>query len=136
MTKGNLYIEATALSPEIHFNPEKNIFYIKGNSAPEDVRALYYPVIEWIKEFIDGIIEGEQKVINPLNPLKIEADFNYFNSSSAKFLFDIFLEIKRLSDEGIPVIIDWYFDEEDSDMQEAGEDIAQLTGIKFNYIPK
>jgi hypothetical protein len=51
-----LYISPTPTTPEIHFSPSENIFLIRGISSPEDVRALYYPVIEWIKVFANEIM--------------------------------------------------------------------------------
>jgi hypothetical protein len=131
-----LYIQPTPITPEIHFAPKENLFVIRGTSSPEDVRALYYPVIEWMKIFVDDIIEGEIPQYSSVSPLKIQTDLDYFNSSSAKFLYDIFSELKRLSDSGIPVIVDWFFDHEDTDQKEAGSDIAELVGLDFNFVEK
>jgi hypothetical protein len=131
-----LYIERTASTPEINFSPEKNIFILKGNSSPEDVRAMYYPVIEWIKIFVDDAIDGEFKNITPDNPLKMQADLDYFNSSSAKFFYDMFIELKRLAANNKAVIVEWYYDQEDLDQKEAGSDIALLVEMEFVYIPK
>lgn len=131
-----LYISQTPTTPEIHFSPEENVFRIRGSSSPEDVRAMYYPVIEWIKIFIDDIIEGKLDKYSPENPLKFQTDLSYFNSSSAKFLYDIFSELKRLSPSGIPVIVEWNYDEEDIDLKEAGSDIASLASMEFTFIPK
>jgi hypothetical protein len=130
------YIQSTPTTPEIHFSPDENIFFIRGTSSPEDVRAMYYPVIEWIKNFINAVIEGNLNNFTSDSPLKFQADFDYFNSSSAKFLFDIFSELKRLSQSGIPVVVEWFHDEEDIDLKEAGCDIALLSGMEFTYVPK
>jgi hypothetical protein len=130
-----LYISPTPITPEIHFSPEENIFLIRGTSSPEDVRAMYYPVIEWIKIFTDDILEGKITNYSPENPLKFQADLAYFNSSSAKFFYDIFSELKRLSLSGIPVVVEWFYEEEDIDLKEAGFDIALLAGMEFTYIP-
>ena len=132
----NLHIDPTSLTPEVLFSPKENIFIIRGTSSPEDVRALYYPVIEWITAFIDVVLKGERNIFSPENPLKFQTDLDYFNSSSAKFLYDIFMELKRLSVAEIPVTVEWLYDEEDVDMQEAGEDIAYLAEMDFTYIPK
>jgi hypothetical protein len=131
-----LYIRPTNTTPEIQFSPEENIFLIRGTSSPEDVRALYYPIIEWIKSLIDGIIKGDINYFTPENPLKFQADLEYFNSSSAKFLYDIFSELKRLSSNGIIVVVEWYYDEEDIDLKEAGVDISLLADMEFTYISK
>jgi hypothetical protein len=131
-----LYIEQTNLTPEIHFSPDENIFFMRGNSAPEDVRAMYYPVIKWIKTFIDDVLEGRYRKFSSEHPLKFQSDLEYFNSSSAKFLFDIFNELKRLTTGNIPVVVEWVYDVEDTDQKEAGEDIALLVEMVFVFIPK
>jgi hypothetical protein len=131
-----LYISQTNISPEVNFSPEENIFLISGISSPEDVRAMYYPVIEWVVAFVNEIIEGNYKDYKPDYPLKFKADLVYFNSSSAKFLYDIFIELKRLIPLGIPVIVEWFYDEEDIDLKEGGMDIALLAEMEFLFIPK
>ncbi len=133
-----LHISPTDISPEVHFSPEQNIFLIRGNSSPEDVRAMYYPVIDWVKEFINELIINEdvRKIYTHEVPLLFKTDLSYFNSSSAKFLYDIFMELQRLIPAGIPFTIEWFYDKEDVDLKEAGEDIASLAGMQFTYHPK
>jgi hypothetical protein len=131
-----LYIEKTENTPEIHFSPDKNIFILRGKSSPEDVRAMYYPVIDWIRIFVDDVINGEYKNFSPENPIRMQADLEYFNSSSAKFFYDIFAELRRLTVNNIAVVVEWYFDREDLDQKEAGADIALLVEMEFVFIPK
>ena len=136
MLMQKLFIHRTSTTPEVDFSPEDNIFLISGISSPEDVRAMYYPVIEWVVAFVNEIIEGKYKDYKPDYPLKFKADLVYFNSSSAKFLYDIFIELKRLIPLGIPVIVEWFYDEEDIDLKEGGMDIALLADMEFLFIPK
>lgn len=131
-----LYISPTHSTPEIKFSPEEDIFFIKGTSAPEDVREMYYPVIEWIKIFVDDIQDGENKLYSQDKPFKLQVDLEYFNSSSAKFLYDIFNDLKRLTSLNIPFIIEWYYEKEDLDMKDAGVDFSSLVETTFNYIQK
>lgn len=131
-----LYINSGANTPEIHFSPDENIFIISGRSAPEDVRAIYYPVIQEIKNIVNDIIVGKYSIYTPENPLIFKFDLTYFNSSSTKFLYDILFELKRLPPSGIQVIVEWFYDDEDLDMKEAGNDIAHLAEMEFTYIPK
>jgi hypothetical protein len=51
-------------------------------------------------------------------------------------MYDIFLEIKRLTPAGIPYIVEWFYGEEDLDLKEAGADIALLVDMNFSYITK
>jgi hypothetical protein len=131
-----IHIKETPTTPEILLSPGENRFLIRGNSSPEDVRALYYPVIEWIKTFVDDALEGAYKIFTRENPIYFKIDLSYFNSSSAKFLYDILTELKRLIPAKIPVEVMWFYDEEDSDMKDAGADIAILAGMEFSYFAK
>jgi hypothetical protein len=131
-----LYVRPTPTTPEVIFSPEENIFLLRGISSPEDVREMYYPVIEWFKKFTDSILEGNIVRFSSENPLILKIDLDYFNSSSAKFLYDIFFELKKLTPAGIPFSIQWHYEEEDIDMKEAGYDISLLVGTEFTYIPK
>jgi hypothetical protein len=129
-----LFIPGTELVPEIICDPATWEISIRGNSAPEDVRTLYYPVITWTQEMVDSIIA------NPLltghNGVTINLDLHYFNSSSAKFLHDIFSELARLKMAGSSVEVRWFYDIEDTDMHEAGQDMAMLAGFEFVYLIK
>lgn len=131
-----LHIHSTKTTPEIILSPEENIFVIRGTSTPEDVREMYYPVIEWIKKFLDDILDGKNDSYSSENPLEFQIDLAYFNSSSAKFLFDIFSELKRLTPAGIPFAVEWFYDEDDLDMKEAGQNFSSLVETEFVYIPK
>jgi hypothetical protein len=131
-----LHIKPTDITPEIHFSPKENIFIIRGVSSPEDGRALYFPVIEWIREYINELMEIEHNRYTSDFPLRFRTDLLYLNSSSAKFLYDIYLELKRLIPFGIPFVVEWLYDEEDIDLKEAGSDIALLAGLEFSYIEK
>jgi hypothetical protein len=133
-----LNISQTNVSPKIQFSPKENIFLICGNSSPEDVRALYYPVIDWIKEFTNSLISTDEwlNIFTKDVPLKFKVDLVYFNSSSAKFLYDIFMELKRLTPAGVPFVVEWIYDKEDVDLKEAGSEIALLAGMEFTFVPK
>jgi hypothetical protein len=131
-----LIIEQGTRTPEIKFSPDENVFHIRGISSPEDVRKLYYPVLEWINKFREEILKSKFKTFNDENPLRLQFDLEYFNSSSAKFFFDIMIEFKKLIPAGVPVIVEWYYEEEDPEMKEAGIDFSQLVEIEFTFIPK
>lgn len=128
-----LNITSTQNTPEIIMSPDEYVYSISGISAPEDVRAIYYPVLEWTRKFIGEISLGKI-VFTPTNPLILKISLLYFNSSSAKFLYDIFLELRKLEADGTPVRIEWHYPVGDTDMKEAGTDIASIAEMEFIYI--
>lgn len=132
----NLFIASTQTTPEIRFSIKENIFRICGTSWPIDVRGFYYPVIDWVKELADQIIEKKINYFSKENPLRFQVDFNYFNSSSAKLLYDIFSELRRIHESGITIRVEWYYEKEDIDMLHAGEDFAILSEMDFVSVAK
>ncbi|MBI5009013.1 MAG: DUF1987 domain-containing protein [Bacteroidia bacterium] len=132
----NLFMASTLSTPEIRFFIKENIFRISGTSRPVDVRAFYYPIIDWVKELADEIINKKIVYYSKSNPLRFQVDFVYFNSSSAKLLYDIFSELKRIHEEGIPVKVEWFYEKEDTDMLYAGEDFAILAEMDFVPVAK
>lgn len=129
-----LIIKQTETCPRLTFDPANNIFEISGVSRPEDVRSFYYPVIEWLGKFKTEVIDEKKVVYDKDHPLDFNIKLSYFNSSSAKFLFDIFSELHDLHKEGHAVKIYWFFEERDDDLREAGEEMSELLEMPFNYI--
>jgi hypothetical protein len=103
---------------------------------PEDVRELYFPAIDWIKQLADNLIDGKKEEFSTENPFRFQFDLKYFNSSSAKFLYDILMEVKRLHVSSIPVIVEWHYENDDQDLLEAGNDLSILVKMQFTYIPE
>lgn len=126
-----LLFEPTDTTPKILFDPDNLVFEISGHSRPEDVRSFYKPVIAWLKDFIQAISSNE---INIEKPIEFDFKMVYFNSSSAKFLLDVLVEIDKIHNGGKETIINWYYDDGDDDMLEVGEDLSDMVEFKFNYI--
>jgi hypothetical protein len=129
-----LFIQGTDLIPEIILEPGTWQLSISGTSAPEDVRSLYYPVTEWVTEMVDHLIANPASAGK--NGVTMSFDLKYFNSSSGKFFHDIFVELARLRNAGGKLEVKWLYDDDDQDMLEAGQDMADLAELEFTYIPK
>lgn len=118
-------MERTPKTPKISFDINKGFFEISGRSIPENSIEFYKPVLEWL----DGYIS---------NPAKRETSFDvkleYFNTSSSKCLVEIFRKLERLKREGVDVSIKWYYEEEDEDMQESGEDFREIIKLPISMV--
>lgn len=129
----SLIIKETIATPKVEFDIMNNKFTMEGCSRPEDVREFYAPIIKWfneLKEFIsDDLIAKYQE-----SPVVFNFKFDYFNSSSAKFILDILVLINTIHISGLNIRIDWYYDENDEDMKEVGEELSEVVDFKFKYI--
>ena len=122
-----LDIKAGKLTPRVICDPDENLFSISGSSLPENVHEFYKPIIQWLEDFE---AEAEKKS----KPLKVSMKFAYYNSSSMKYIHDIFAKIGRINKKGVETNIEWHYDKDDDLLKEAGQDLADLVGIKFNFI--
>ncbi|MCK5823332.1 MAG: DUF1987 domain-containing protein [Bacteroidales bacterium] len=128
----NLFIEATSTTPKIEFYPNKNLFEISGSSRPEDVRIFYQPILNKLEQFRAEITNKEYDYND--NPFVFNFKFNYFNSSSAKFILDILIEINNYFIDEINIQVNWFFDDGDDDMKEVGEELTEMLDIQPQYI--
>jgi hypothetical protein len=119
-----LHTEATEDTPEIILNKEKELFEISGRSLPEDVNTYYEPVLEWIEEY--------SKNPNPRTIFKFR--FLYFNTASSKIILDILTIFEEMIEEKHNVLVRWYYPEKDEDMQDAGEEYAEMVEVPFEFI--
>ncbi len=120
-----LVIEASDVSPKIVLDPIKNIFKFSGESRPENTSKFYVPVIQWLEEY-QKLLYWEKEKATPLSTKIFEFQFEYFNSTSAKFIMDILMQLDKMALEGYPVKARWVYSERDEDMKESGEEFAKL----------
>lgn len=128
-----LIIKETIATPKVVFDLAKSNFEIYGCSRPEDVRDFYKPIIDYLLELPHAITE-ELILKYSIDPLVFNIKFDYFNSSSAKFILDILALINDLHKKGLNLQINWHFDENDDDMKEVGEELSEVVDFPFKYI--
>jgi hypothetical protein len=126
-----LLIEGTDMTPGVHFLPNQFKFEISGESRPENVRKFYEPIMDWIEEYKKHLHMHKP---NSQEKLLFEFRFQYFNSTSAKFLTSIFAKLDMIKKEIIPVEIAWYYDPMDIDMKNSGEEFSKMFSIPFHLI--
>jgi hypothetical protein len=125
-----LIIEPTFNSPSVILDPGSNKFEFSGESRPENVRKFYLPILEWLEKFAD-----EQKGSSSrLSSLLVQFDFEYFNSTSAKYILDIFKALNVLNDIGIEIQVRWLYEEDDEDMLEVGQEMSRMSKLEFEYV--
>jgi SiaC family regulatory phosphoprotein len=106
-----IIIDGTPKTPTIRFDSREGIFEIKGRSIPENSVEFYKPLNEWL----DGYMQG------PLDKTVVNIRLEYFNTSSSKCILDVFE-------------INWFYEEDDEDMLEAGEDYDSIIKVPFKMV--
>ena len=122
-----LKLVATKDSPDVHFNPETNIFEIQGVCYPENIQKFFSPIFEWIDEYFLEVKGSES--IN----IKLNLKYQYLNSSSLKYLVELMRKLKLFTENGILIEIIWHYEENDYDMKDLGKELFEMSIIKFPY---
>lgn len=120
-----IFIEPTRVTPLINFDPDAGLLEIKGRSSPENSVQFYQALIDALDHF-----SKEDDVPG----LTANIAFEYFNTSSSKCLFDVFKKMTKIEAAGNDLTINWFYEEDDEDMMEAGEDYSDLLDLEFNFL--
>ena len=120
----SISIEGTPKTPSVKFDANTGIIEIKGRSIPENSIEFYRPLVEWLEEY--------SKEPQKLTTVNIQLE--YFNTSSSKCILDVFKKLEAIKKARNEVIINWYYEEDDEDMLEAGEDYESIIRIPFKMI--
>jgi hypothetical protein len=128
-----LELEITDNTPQVSLNHKTNVLAFKGDSRPEDVRKFFMPILDWLSDYGKHLHFLKDQGGNI--QVTVDFEFEYFNSSSAKYLMDIILKIGEISDsENVTLSLNWHYDEMDEDMFDSGEEFEDMLDIKFNFI--
>lgn len=118
------FIKSTKITPSVYFNPAKGLMDMRGKSSPENPLTFFNHLYSSLDEFA----KTDKDI------LVVNAAFEYFNTSSSKCLYGLFKRLAGLHASGKKVSVNWYFEDGDEDMMEAGEDLSFLFDYEFNFV--
>ena len=119
-----LRIEPEDDTPMVNLSKEKGVFEISGKSMPEDVVFFYQPVLDWMDAY----------KADPLDKTVFDFKLIYFNTASSKLILDLLLFLEEIQEKGNEILVRWHSLATDEDMHEAGEEYADMTDLKFEYL--
>lgn len=119
---------ATKVTPQVILNPAAQKFIISGRCFPENAELFFRPILNWLDAFTKTAKGSSVEFV---------FKFDFFNIASSKRILMIFYKLMELQNKGIQVQVKWYYDEEDVDMLEIGEDYAVMVDqLSFSFIPQ
>lgn len=112
-------------TPLVDFDYDEGMLQLKGRSIPEDSVEFYYPVKNWIAEYAS----------NPRPKTRVDLALEYFNTNSQKQILDFFKKLEEIHSQGkTEMEVNWFYEENDLDMQETGEDFRLIFNIPMKTI--
>lgn len=116
---------ATINTPEVNFDPENGFISICGKSTTVNSAEFY-------KNFLEELKSGREFT----GDIHLDLGLEFFNTSSAKCIYDILRELKVRENRGNKISINWFYDLYDKDMLEMGQDFSELVEIDFQFLGK
>ncbi len=123
----SFYLKGTEFTPEITLDVNTGFCEIKGESVPENARLVFNPVMEWLEAF---------KSSSQLKQLSMTFSFDYLNSLSLKYIYDIIMKLDTYKQNGYSITIIWDYMKDDDEMKENGEELAKLVKTPFKIIER
>lgn len=111
-------------TPNVILDADNKIFEISGRSLPEDVASFYEPILDWLDNYAE---EANPKTV-------FDFKLVYFNTASSKLILDILLKLEEMYEAGKDVLVRWHFPDDDEDMEEAGEEYADIVEVPFEQV--
>ncbi len=111
-------------TPSVVLDVQNGKYEIAGKSMPEDVASFYQPIMAWLDDYAEN---GSGKMV-------FDFKLVYFNTASSKLLLDILIKLEEMHEAGKEISIRWYYPNDDEDMQEAGEEYADMIEVPIEMI--
>jgi hypothetical protein len=114
-----LILPADELTPFVEFDKKKEIFYIAGKSLLDNPTPFFVPLKDWLTKY--------SKEPNSSTVLNVKLE--YFNIATSREMLDL---LKILETVPASKVI-WQFLEDDEDMEESGQELAELVSVPFEF---
>lgn len=124
-----LFIQGTAHTPEVDFQPENYKFKISGRSTPEDADIYYYPMIKYLDTIKKDLKTGFQSD----KTLIFEFHLDYYNTASIRYLNTVMQKIESINEDHSVKVI-WHYDRDDEYLKEMGDyfkDMFAISDIEY-----
>lgn len=120
-----IHLPATDKTPEIIFDQDAGVLELRGCSIHENAERFFRPLLEMAEDY----------ALKPAPKTTVKLAMTYFNSSSSKYLLDLLKVLDEIHISGAgEVVLEWHYDREDLDMEEAGGDYKDLLEMPVTLV--
>jgi hypothetical protein len=120
----NLILNPSSYTPGVNFDFKSGLLELSGTSTPEDSYNFFQPLMNWLELYKKS----------PARHTTLVFKMEYFNTSSTAFILRIIKAVGLLKEEGKEISIQWFYQEEDDDLVEAGRDFGILAETNIELV--
>jgi hypothetical protein len=119
-----IVLQPSPTTPKVNFDSQTGLLEISGKSLPENSIDFFQPIHAWLDNYS----------ADPNDVTSLIFKLEYFNTSSTSHFLKIIKKVEKLFDMGKNANVIWYYDYEDEDMKEAGEDFKMLVKLPVDIV--
>ncbi|MDR1754905.1 MAG: DUF1987 domain-containing protein [Eubacterium sp.] len=117
--------QKTGSTPYVYIDGDKGYIKLAGESFHENVIDFFREVNDWLDKYLKS----------DFSALTFDCAMEYFNSSTAKLLFNMLLNMDEYSIDGKKVTVNWITTVDNDIIIECGEDFEEeMNNLEFNMI--
>lgn len=122
----SITIPPSERTPGINFDFVNGRLSIKGEAYPGNASTFFGPLLTALQTYLQT---------RPACNVVMDIEMEYFNSSSAKALMNIFQIMDEAAQVGTNATVRWHYNRDDETMQEFGEDFSEdLQYLDFEMV--
>ena len=128
MTMENLIIDSKKgnyITPGVNFSSKSGECVLAGESYLEDAWKFYQNLINWLDDYC----------VDLSRPLEFKFKLSYFNTSSSRCLLALLKKLGEFDERGGDIAVMWYCSEEDLDLRDEIEELAEDAKIDILILP-
>jgi SiaC family regulatory phosphoprotein len=119
--------KATSQTPAVDFDYETHELRISGESWLEDAAKFWVPVLNSVREYLDGAINEN---------IKVDVQLSYLNTGSFKAMVQLYRRLDEAAKKGNAVAFSWRYRRDDEMARGYGEDLeasVQATALQITF---
>lgn len=117
--------EKTGSTPYVLVDEDKHYMKFEGECYHENVSDFFKEITEWLNAYLES----------DFGHLTFDCELQYFNSSTAKLLLNILVQMDSHASEDKPVTVNWLTTADNDIIIECGEDfLEEMSSLQFNLV--
>lgn len=117
--------QKTDSTPYVLVDEEKKYIKFEGDSFHEDVIEFFSEINNWLEGYLS----------TGFGQLTFDCQMDYFNSSTAKILFNMLMYMDEQVVDDKRIIVNWIVAEDNDIIIEFGEDFEEeVNNLEFNIV--
>lgn len=117
--------QKTGSTPYILIDEDKGYMRFEGESFHENVIDFFKDISSWLDQYLKSEFTG----------LTFDCELQYFNSSTAKLLLNLLMEMDDHATDEKKVTVNWITTNDNEIIIECGEDFQEeMVNLEFNLV--